>query len=205
MRKRRLTCEIEIDETKKVSVKITKLENKGFADSYISNYLNENLETAVAELVAQMIGDEIKASASWSKKRNDILSRIRNEAEKKVRARVNQSENFILPKEIREMKKDKHPLLKMDLHSIKEIHSIGEKYLENNRKIVLEFMDKFMRAYKELGNKPPTLTNIACQMFGEQHTNPNFALKRELEKIEFEFDEILSAVKSKVNKSFSEK
>ncbi|MEO8074449.1 MAG: hypothetical protein ABI686_14510 [Acidobacteriota bacterium] len=38
------------------------MEVEGLTDAQISNYLNENLETAIAELVAQMIADERKGS-----------------------------------------------------------------------------------------------------------------------------------------------
>ncbi len=189
-----MTCEIEID-GKNVSVKIPPLEVNDL--SGISKYLNANLETAIAELVSQMIRDEIKASASVGKKRNDILSEIRNKAEKKVRVRVNESENFILPKEIREMKKEKHPLLKMDFESLRllrnDLPAFGEKYLENKRKDVFEFMDKFMKAHKDLNGKTPNKTNIAKLMFKE-NVNSHLALKRELEKIGFTFEEILSEI-----------
>lgn len=185
MRKRRLTCEIEIEGIRNVSVKISKLPIETLSDSYISNYLNENLETAIAELVAQMIGDEIKASASVGEKREQVLRQIKNESEKKFRKRVKQSQDLVLPKELIENKL----LLKIDLKSV------GQSYLENKRKIVFEFMGKFMDAYQKnkSESKAPTKTNIAKQMF-RYNANPHLSLKRELKKIGFTFEEILSEI-----------
>ena len=183
--KKRLTCEIEIDAAKNVSVKIPPLAVESLADVYISNYLNENLESAIAELVGQMIGDEINASASVGKKREQILRRVRNESEKNVRERVKKSQGLVLPQELLE---DKH-LLKIDLKSVRQ------NYLENKKSAVFAFMNDFMDAYRknESERKPPTKTNIANRMF-ERHSNPNLMLSRELKKIGFAFDEILIAI-----------
>lgn len=107
---------------KNVSVKIPPLEVEGLTDAQISNYLNENLETAIAELVAQMIDDERKAAGVRGERREIILKRINAKQQASIRDRVKNSENAVLSLEL-----------------INQKHLLDKKIFQKRKKFCQEF------------------------------------------------------------------
>jgi hypothetical protein len=179
MNSKTIDLKITINEDRKVEVKNLTHEEMSKDELwhffYIA-YLYTNLESAIADLISQMIKDEqmiiVESSISYSsaKKREKMIRDLTTKFEKTVRERLAKNKNYLQAEGSKGKKK-------IDL--VKEQTLFDKKFIE---------ICDALRA----DNKKLNKINSAQKMFG-QNSNHHQQLKRKLNDLNWSFQDVLNS------------
>lgn len=198
-KKSKYTIEIEIEDEENIAVKISSAacgRTEDFGELVpLSFYLTQNLEKAIAELIAQMFTEtRIMLECKDKKPDMQMLLKLVEKQSKSLRKRIAETEQFFIP-------------IEYFLGKDRKMPPIRGKALEKEKE---KFYQKFAKACDELRKKeePLSKTKIADFLYsGKQtpsgkieHTNPLQALKRNLDYFAWSFDEILTDYKQTYDK-----
>lgn len=165
-------------------------ENKPLFDNgfITADYLKANIETAVQDLISQMITDELSGIGFGSKRRELALKRINAKQQKAVRQRLKEGENVIPKIELSFYNEETGKYEKSDpiKLTIRELFDLSEK--QRN------FAKSFSKACKELTGRGEKLnkTNIAKVLFSND-SNQLQSLRRNLKELNLNFNDVLFA------------
>lgn len=190
MTSKEFDLKIIIDENRNVVVNRTggKLLNDNFMRFEFISYLSINLEVTIADLISQMIKDEMKiifennSFDSSASKRDTMIRDIVSKFEKQLRKRLSENKDYLIPFEMRGKKR---------------IDFLKEKTV---------FSKKFAEACDELRNENKRLSkiNIAQKIYKGDYSNYYKWLERKLNELNWKFEDVRNAYLERYERKISE-